>query len=222
MHDACPIIGSYLAQVRKYVDEDAWITEAYLRQLDTIDEALVRQGAGNTLARQHQRAFLSIEWTLYRLPASLPSNITQQLSMSPWPRSREGLTTLVTLLRGDTDELLGAMTEHTLSRGMVLQGGEVAGDPLNNVKRKLGDMADQMYQDNRAALQHVYRYGGESAIILRRALRNPCIRLTRVGVRLAKAARAARIGMSSMLELAEILLAQQESNAVRAWEIPLR
>jgi hypothetical protein len=215
MYTACPVVESYLAQVRKYMEESTVLTiDAYSRELNYIEELLELQRFSNTRARQHLRAFLCVEWMLYRLPVGLPSGTAQQLAMSPWERSREGLTNLIEMLRGDNEELLGVMTEHTFSLGMVLQPDDPAAVPV-----RVGDGADQIYQNNRKLLQHVYRYAGESAVILRQSLRNPNVRLTRVGTRLAKAAHVARTGMQGLIELAEILLSQSERFAARAWEI---
>jgi hypothetical protein len=217
MHDACPVVESYLAQVRRYLDESTVLTaDAYQYRLDCVEEELQRQRFGNTRSRQHQRAFFCVEWMLYRLPAGLPSGTSRQLEMSPWNRSREGLTNLIAMLRSDNDELLGVMTEHTFSLGMVCQP-----DDPEAVATRVGDGADQIYQNNRKLLQHVYRFAGESAVILRQSLRNPNVRLTRVGTRLAKAADVARTGMAGLLDLAETLLTQSEDNGVRAWEVPL-
>lgn len=217
MNVACPVIESYLAQVRKYMDESTLlVADAYQYRLECLEGLLQQHRFGNTRARQHQRAFLCVEWMLYRLPVGLPTNTSRQLEMSPWPRSREGLTNLITLLRSDNEELLGVMTEHSFAVGMVYQPE----DP-NIVATRVGDGADQIYQDNRRLLQYVYRYAGESAVILRQALRNPNVRLTRIGTRLAKSAIVARTGMAGLLELAETLLSQSEDNAPRAWEILL-
>jgi hypothetical protein len=217
MDAACPVLDSYLSQVRKYMDESTiLVADAYQYRLDRLDELIQRQRFGNTRARQHQRAFLCVEWMLYRLPVGLPTNTARQLEMSPWPRSREGLTNLITMLRGDNEELLGVMTEHSFSLGMLYQPE----DPTV-VAVRVGDGVDQMYQDNRKLLQHVYRYAGESAVILRQSLRNPNVRLTRIGTRLARSAIVARTGIAGLLELAETLLGQSENNAQRAWEIPL-
>jgi len=217
MNAACPVVESYLVQVRKYMEESTLlVANAYQYRLGCLEGLLQQHRFGNTRSRQHQRAFLCVEWMLYRLPVCLPTNTARQLEMSPWPRSREGLTNLITMLRGDNEELLGVMTEHSFSLGMVYQPE----DPTI-VAVRVGDGADQIYQDNRRLLQYVYRYAGESAVILRQSLRNPNVRLTRIGTRLAKSAIVARTGMAGLLELAETLLAQSEDNALRAWEIPV-
>lgn len=217
MDVACPVISSFLSQVHKYMGETTvLVADAYEHHLYLLEEALHQQRFRNTVARQHQRAFLSVEWMLYRLPAHLPTNTTRQLEMSPWPRSREGLTNLIRMLRGDHEELVGVMTEYTFARGMVYEPSSPGQVPV-----RVGDGADQIYQSNRESLQDVYRFAGESAVILRQALRNPNVKLTRIGTRLARSAIAARVGMAGLLELAELLMTQSENNAPRAWEIPL-
>ncbi len=215
MPDVCPVVSTYTKYIQNYLEDEVFFADTYLERLNHFAELIVLQGAGSRL-RQHQRAFLCIELMLHRIAKSVPVKEEQSSQHIRWDRSSIGLSQLIASMRGNNEDLTGASMEYGLARGMLTSATEE--DGLVVVSR-VGDGADQLYQENRHILMEVYRLAGKSAVILRRSLRNPEVPLTRIGRRLGQAAEIARIDTARLFTMLECLLDQRENYAPRAWEL---
>jgi hypothetical protein len=200
----CPVVEAYLTRMRTYITNYVMFAENYTSQLEAYEDLLALQDNLDSRIRQHQRAFLCIEMMVHHVAKILPVGIGQEVPMVFWKRSREGLNEFVSILRNDGDNLVANLTEYSIASSW---GGA-------------GQGADQLHHDNQERLTSVYRYAGESAVILRQALRNPNVKLFRVGRRLAQAAEAARMGVPDWFSMANALFEQRKEHAPRAWEIP--
>lgn len=200
----CPVAEAYLTRMRTYITNYVMFAENYASQLEAYEELLALQNSLDSRLRQHQRAFLCIEMMVHHVSKVLPVGFGQENTNGFWKRSREGLTEFISILRSGEDDLVSTITEYTISSSW---GGS-------------GQGADQLHHENQKRLTSVYRYAGESAVILRQALRNPNVKLFRVGRRLAQAAEVARMGIPDWFAMADALFDQRKEHAPRAWEIP--
>lgn len=211
--EVCPVVGTYVKYIQGYLEDEIVFADVYLPQLNNYAEIIVRQAATSRIC-QHQRAFLCIEMMLHNISQVLSVDSKQDSQYVKWERSSSGLSHLLVAIRGDNSNLAGTAMEYVLSKGMNMLSID---GPV--IKKRVGDGADQMYQENRHKLIEVYRLVEEAAVVLRRSLRNPETPLTRVGRRLGQAAEVARIDTGRLFFMLDSLLDQREDHAPRAWEL---
>jgi hypothetical protein len=199
MAQPCPVTLKYLAVVRSLYDFNSMILEQYLPQLEQLEE--LARVAGNSRKRQHQRAFLCVELMRYRLPMHLATSDGgwAALTEAEWPRSREGLNTLLSRIDTDMTNLVGYDVEYTLV------------PPKDSV---------QLLRANDQKAFKVFNLLHESAVMLRQSLGNEDISLSRIAKRLALAAQVVQLHVPDVLNMGQDLLEQTENFARRAWELP--
>ena len=215
MREVCPVVATYAKYIQNYLEDEVFFADSYLERLNHYAELIVGQGMISR-ARQHQRAFLCIELSLHCIAKEIQVREEQSSQYLRWERSSMGLSQLISSMRGNNEDLTGASMEYKFDRGNV---HVTAKHDDTVVVQRVGDSTDQMYQENRHMLMEVYRLAGESAVILRRSLRNTEVPLTRVGMRLGQAAEVARVDTTRLFYMLEALLDQTENNAPRAWEL---
>lgn len=201
MDVTCPVTRAYLYAVRNIHDLSLAQYEMYL---EPFEELLDRASHDSSaLARQHQRAFYCIELMVSRFCQKLDSryyyNEGAHAVVFSWPRSREGLNTVLTIFNEKRDELLADVTEY------------------HYLPIKKFDV-DQMRQDTNHNFAELYRLICESCELLRQSLKNPDVQLSRVGKRLALAANVSKYYIDDMLNLADELLLHTEETTRRAWQ----
>lgn len=189
MELSCSVTHGYLRAVRNLYDLDSVQFEAYQGPLD--DMAELADHAGGSRMLQHQRAFYCVE---------LMSSRFHVQSVSPeWPRSREGLNRLIQVANEVRDDLLARGMEFTYLADMQDGVAEQRNDLDRRIAQTLGFVC-------------------ESAELLRQALKNPEVPLSRVGKRLALAANASGYYIDRMIELSNELIEYNEGSTRRAWE----
>ncbi len=196
----CPVVRAYLLTVRNL--HDFALVQYQLYEESFEDMLALADSSGNTRVRQHQRAFYCVELML-RFVTQMADGEHWPLmpyKLDDWPRSREGLDYVIEVINLKRDELLADVTEYFYSRS-----------------KKMG--LSVMENDAAQAAAEVYHLAIEACVILRQSLKNPDVPLTRVGKRLALAAKVSSHYIGDMLQLAEELSNQDELHPKRAWEL---
>lgn len=195
--EICPVASAFAAGLRKLVDFSSPINEGYLPRLESFEELVALQPV--TRSTQHQRAFFCIEYAALEL--AWPSAWSNPL-LSIQPRSREGLTTTLVWLRTSIDDLACERMEFSLLRNVV--GGSGLG-------------TEQMQHSNQERIAAIYTLTAESAVVVRRSLKNPSTRLTRVGKNFASSLICRGVSLINIFNTATLLLSQKEDDAQRVW-----
>lgn len=197
--EPCPIARAYLASLRRLVNFDSILNESFLSALEDLEETAT-QGVV-TRSTQHQRAFHCVTQAVGSLTFSEGFSTMRELDIAMPPifdRSREGLTLLVGWLRGAMDAITCSKMEYAITRRMV-RGAELG--------------VEQLQQPRLDKLLRVYGNTVESAVVLRRSLKNPATRLGRVGSRWCESVLCMGVSVPHAFEMARSLLTITEENA---------
>ena len=124
---------------------------------------------------------------------------TTNLSWLQWERSREGLNYVIEKADEIRNDLIAEVTEHYY----------LAARPIG---------VEQITHDQNHQKAELFKLICESCVILRQALKNEEVTLTRVGKRLALAAHVSKFYIDDMLLFSEELLEQTEGTTKRAWQ----
>lgn len=195
--DTCPVAAAFTASLRKLVDFSSALNEGYLPRLEALEEEVLMRHVSR--ATQHQRAFFCIEYSVHEVawPSDWANHIPEMQ-----PRSREGLTATLCWLRTAIDNLACERMEFSLLRNVV--GGAELG-------------TEQMQHSQQEKLAAIYTLTSESAVVVRRSLKNPTTRLTRVGKNFCSALICRGFSLIHIFKIAALLLAHTEADAARVW-----
>ena len=191
--DTCPVASAFAAALRKLVDFSSPLNEGYLPRLEAFEELVASRPVSRVT--QHQRAFFCIEYTVQEM--AWPCDWENHLP-STQPRSREGLTQTLAWLRTAIDNLDCERMEFSLLRTVV--GGAELG-------------TEQIQHSQREKLAAIYTLAVESAVVIRRSLKNPTTRLGRVGKNFGSALICKGTSLINVFNSAALLLAQGEDDA---------
>lgn len=200
--DICPVVAGYLSKLRSLVDPSNVLRADLPAQIDELEELAEATRAG-PLERQHHRAFLCVELMLSRflLVGLDHTQQAEKAALLDWPRSREGLNTVLKTVRALRDDITGSAMETDL-----------VGVNRANIA--------QLRQAINQRLLSVIEVVIGAAEIVRASMKNPATRLGPVGASLAVVvAEQRRHAVWEAIWLGRVLLTETEQKVFRGWQI---
>lgn len=197
----CPVTLAYLKGLQSVYDFTLLHNSMFEESLH--DLVLRAKLAGDSRQRLHQRGFLCVELMAHVLPLEHAHDLMFKLQTpdSRWPRSREGLNQLLAYSGADVSTMAAMLLEYEITDG----------------KRRKGIHA--MHKDLLQSMVTTLEQMRGAAVVLRQALKNPHVRLSRIGRRLVRVVREAGYTLPRALSVADYLLEQDETDAERAWTL---
>lgn len=196
MPHGCPITRAYLAQIERQTDFKHPLHEWSIPRFEDVLELAAASSPSPALT--HHRAFYALEYMTLRSLVYVKAGLFVKSNLIEWGRSREGLNKLLEIVVDIIQDSVGELSELQFTNRLA---------PDSAIPLRLQTLAS------------VYTLIRDSAVTLRRSLKNEKTPLRGVGRRAAKVSYLLGIDLSTQFAFAGELLALTEEWAPRAWEL---